>query len=57
MSTPLLAGEDEQLSVNGKQLGDGVLADAAGVHSRADSVDPLRGHGLDALLAIDHEGE
>jgi hypothetical protein len=57
MSTPLLAGEDQQLSVNGKQLGDGVLAAAAGIDSRADSVDPLRRHRLDVLLAVGHEGE
>jgi hypothetical protein len=40
MSTPLLAGEHEQLSVDGKQPGDGILEAAGGSDSRADSVDP-----------------
>ena len=57
MPPPLLAGQHEQLSVNGKQLGDGVLEAAAGSDSRADSVDPRGGNGFDVLLAVDHEGE
>ena len=57
MPTPLLAGEHEQLSVDGKQLGDGILEVAGGINSRAAGVDPLRGNGLDVLLAIDHESE
>jgi len=57
MPAPLLAGEHEQLSVDGKQLGDGILEAASGIDSRADSVDPLSGNGLDVLLAIDHESE
>jgi hypothetical protein len=57
MPTPLLAGEHEQLSVDGKQLGDGILEAAGGIDSRADSVDPLSGNGLDVLLAIDHESK
>ena len=57
MSTPLLAGEHEQLSVDGKQVGDGVFEAAAGIDSRADGVDPLSGNGLDVLLAVNHEGE
>lgn len=57
MPTPLLAGEHKQLSVDGKQLGDGILEAAGGSDSRADSVDPASGNGLDVLLAIDHESE
>ena len=57
MSTPLSAGKHEQLSVDDEQLGDGVLEAAAGLDSRADSIDPLRGNGFDVLLAGDHEGE
>jgi hypothetical protein len=57
MSPPLLAGEHEQLSVDGKQLGDGVLAAAAGIDGRADSVDPVGGNGFDMLFAIHHKGE
>ena len=57
MSTPLLAGEHEQLSIDGVQLGDGILEAASGLDSGADSVDPLRRNGFDVLLAIDHEGE
>src|ERR1039458_3102660 len=57
MSTPLLAGARRQLTVDGKQLGDGILETAGGIDSRADSVDPLSGNGLDVLLAIDHESE
>ena len=53
----LLAGQHEQLSVDDKQLGDGVFEAAAGVHGRTDRIDPLPGNGLDALFAIDHEGE
>jgi len=53
----LLAGQHEQLSVDDKQLGDGVFEAAAGVHGRTDRIDPLQGNGLDALFAIDHEGE
>ncbi|MCX6631246.1 MAG: hypothetical protein NTW28_26845 [Candidatus Solibacter sp.] len=45
MPTPLLAGEHEQLSVDGKQLGDGLLEAAGGIDSRADRVDPLGGNG------------
>jgi hypothetical protein len=56
-SAPLLASEHEQLSVDGKQLGDGVLEAAGGIDSRADSVDPLSGNGLDVLLAIDHKSQ
>jgi len=52
MSTPLLACEHEQLSVDDEQLGDGVFEAAAGLDSRADSVDPLHGNGLDVLLAV-----
>jgi hypothetical protein len=57
MSPPLLAGEHEQLSVNGKQLGDGVFEAATGIDSRADSVDPPGRNGFHVLLAVDHEGE
>jgi hypothetical protein len=57
MSPPLLTGEHEQLSVDDKQLGDGVLESAAGLDSGADSVDPLGGNGFDVLLAVDHESE
>jgi hypothetical protein len=57
MSTPLLASEHEQVSVDGKQLGDGVLEAAGGIDSRADSVNPLSGNGLDVLLALDHKSE
>jgi hypothetical protein len=57
MSTPLLAGEHEQLSVDDEQLGDGVLEAAASLDSGADSVDPLSGDGFDVLLTVDHEGE
>ena len=57
MSTPLLAGEHEQLGIDGKQLGDGILEAAGGIDSRADSVDPLSRNGLHVLLAIDHESE
>ena len=57
MSTPLLAGEHEQLSVDGKQLGDGLLEAAGGIDRRTDRVDPLGGNGLDVFLAIDHESE
>ena len=57
MSTPLLAGEHEQLSVDGKQLGDSLLEATRGIDSRADRVDPLSGNGLDVLVAIDHESE
>jgi hypothetical protein len=57
MSTPLLAGEHEQLSVDGKQLGDGILEATGGIDSRTDRVDPLGGNGLDVLFAIDHKGE
>jgi hypothetical protein len=57
MSTPLLACEHEQLSVDGKQLGDGILEAAGGIDSRTDRVDPLSGNGLDVLVAIDHESE
>ena len=57
MPTPLLAGEHEQLSVDGKQLGDGILEAAGGIDSRADRVNPLRGNGLDVLPAIDHVSE
>jgi hypothetical protein len=56
-STPLLPGEHEQLSVDGKQLGDGVFEAAADIDRRADSVDLLSGNGLDMLLAGDQEGE
>ena len=56
-STSLLAGEQEQLSVDGKQVGDGILEAAARIDRRADRVDPVRGHGRDMLLAVDHEGE
>jgi hypothetical protein len=57
MSAPLLAGQHEQSSVNGKQLGDGVFEAAAGIDSRANSVNPPGGNGFDVLLAVDHEGE
>jgi hypothetical protein len=57
MPTPLLAGEHEQLSVDCKQLGDGILEAAGGIDSRANSVDPLSGDGLDVLVAIDHESK
>jgi len=57
MSTPLLAGEHEQLSIDDVQLGDGILEAASGLDSGADSVDPLRRNGFDVLLAVDHEGE
>jgi hypothetical protein len=57
MSTPLLAGEHEQLGIDGKQLGDGILEPPGGIDSRADRVDPLGGNGLDVLPAIDHESE
>ena len=57
MPTPLLAGEHEQLSVDGKQLGDGILEGSGGIDSRADRVDPRGGNGLDVFLAIDHESE
>jgi hypothetical protein len=57
LSTPLLAGEHEQLSVDGKQLGDGILEVAGGIDSRADRIDPLGGNGLDVLVAFDHESE
>jgi hypothetical protein len=57
MLTPLLAGEHEQLSVDGKQLGDGILEAVGGIDSRANRVDPLSGDGLDVLLASDHESE
>jgi hypothetical protein len=57
MSTPLLAGEHEQLSVDGKQLGDGIFKAAGGIDSRTESVDPLSGNGLDVLLANDHVSE
>ena len=53
----LLAGQHEQLSVDDKQLGDGVFEAAAGVHGPTDHVDPIQGSGLDVLLAVDHEGE
>ena len=55
MPPPLLAGQYEQLSVDGKQLGDGVLEAAASIDRRADSVDPLSWNGLDVFLAVDHE--
>jgi hypothetical protein len=45
------------LSVDDKQLGDGVLEAAARFDGGADSVDPLSRNGLDALFAVDHEGE
>jgi hypothetical protein len=45
------------LSVDGKQLGNGILEAAARGHRRADRIDPLHGHGLDMLLAVDHESE
>jgi hypothetical protein len=57
MSPALLAGEHQQLSVDDKQLGDGVLEAAAGLDSGTDSVDPLRRNGFDVLLAVDHESE
>jgi len=57
MSSPLLTGEHEQLSVDDKQLGDGVLEAAAGLDSGADRVNPLSGNGFDVLLAVDHESE
>ena len=57
MPAPLLAGEHEQLSVDGKQLGDGILEAASGIDSRTDRVDPLSGNGLDVLVALDHESE
>jgi hypothetical protein len=52
-----LTGQHEQLSVDDKQLGDGVLEAAASFDSRADSVDPVSGNGFDVLLAVDHESE
>jgi len=55
--TPLLAGEHKQLSVDGEQLGDGVLEATAGLDSGADRVDPLSGNGFYVLLAVDHESE
>jgi hypothetical protein len=45
------------LSVDDKQLGDGVFEAAASLDSGADSVDPLSGDGFDVLLTVDHEGE
>ena len=57
MSTPLLAREYKQLSVNDEQLGDGVLEAAASLDSRANSVDPLGGDRFDVLFTVDHEGE
>ena len=57
MSPALLAGEHQQLSVDDKQLGDGVFEAAAGLDSGTDSVDPLRRNGFDVLLAVDHESE
>jgi hypothetical protein len=45
------------LSVDDKQLGDGVLEAAASLDSGSDSVDPLSGNGFDVLLAVDHESE
>ena len=57
MSSPLLAGEHQQLSVTDQQLSDGVLEAAAGLDGGANSVDPLSRNGLDALLASNHEGE
>ena len=45
------------MSVNDKQLSDGVLEAAAVFGGGTDSVDPLRRNGFDVLLAIDHEGE
>ena len=57
MSPALLTSEHEQLSVDGKQLGDGVLEAAAGIDLRANSVDPLRRNGLDMLVAGHHKSE
>jgi hypothetical protein len=57
MSTPLSEGEHEQLSVDGKQLGDGIFEAAAGLDRGANRVDPLHGHGLDVFLPVDHEGQ
>jgi hypothetical protein len=53
----LITGQHQQLSIDGKQLGDCVLESASGVHGWADRVAPLSGNGLDALLPIDHEGK
>jgi hypothetical protein len=57
MSTPLLAGEHEQLSVDDEQLGDGVLEATASLDSRADSVDPLGGDRFDVLFTFNHKSE
>ena len=57
MSPALLAGEHQQLSVDDKQLGNGVFEAAAGLDSGTDSVDPFGRNGFDVLLAIDHESE
>lgn len=57
MSPVLSTGQHQQLSVDDKQLGDGVLEAAAGLDSGTYSVDPLRRNGFDVLLAVDYESE
>jgi len=54
LPTPLLAGEHKQLSVDGEQLGDGVLK-LRPHPPPAKGVGPFGGNGLDVLLAVDPE--